>query len=128
MKLFNSLIFFGRHRVLQKMLSTRRQLSGHWAGDPVDPRTQRVMLSTPGINSGFFLEHLKRPVVRRDWCRAEYATRSWSYGRRFCHRAMMVLACGEFRVCPVSFLSPTEYSARLSTLSIPGMLRSSTAW
>lgn len=111
---------------LTKMHSTRQQQSGHLAGDPVDPSTQRVMLSTPGVNSGLFLEHLKHPVVRRDWCRAEYATR-WSYGRRFCHRAMMVLACWELRVCPVSFLSPTKYSARLSTLSIPGMLRSSTA-
>ncbi|KAJ8375785.1 hypothetical protein SKAU_G00063650 [Synaphobranchus kaupii] len=40
---------------------------------------------------------------------------------------MMVLACWLLSVWPVSVLSPTKYSARLSTLSIPGTLRSSTA-
>ncbi len=94
--------------LLHPLVKWNTSIWGHWAEDPVDPRTQRVMLSTPGINSGFYLEHLKRPVVRRDRRRAEYATRCWSYGRRFCHRAMMVLVCWELRVCPVSFLSPTQ--------------------
>lgn len=39
----------------------------------------------------------------------------------------MVLACWLSSVWPLSVLRPTRYSARLSTLSIPGMLRSSTA-
>ena len=46
------------------MDSTRRLQSGHWAGDPEDANTQRVVLATPGVNSALFLEHLKRPVVR----------------------------------------------------------------
>lgn len=46
------------------MDSTRRLQSGHWAGDPEDAKAHRVVLSTPGVNSGF-LELLKRPVVRR---------------------------------------------------------------
>ncbi len=67
---------------------------------------------TPGINSGFYLEHLKRPVSDVTGGRAEYATHCWSYGRRFCHRAMMVLACWE--------LSVVQFHSSVPPSTLPG--------
>ncbi|KAF5907886.1 Protease, partial [Clarias magur] len=86
------------------MASTRRQQSGHWPCDPMDPNTQHARVPTSCVNSPFVLGCLKRSVVSRILRRAEYASRCLLYGRKFQQRALMVQACCLLSVQPVSVL------------------------
>ncbi|KAF5888178.1 Uncharacterized protein DAT39_021992, partial [Clarias magur] len=76
-----------------KMTSTRRQQSGHWPGDPMDPKTQHARVPTSCVNSPFILGCLKRSVVSRILRQAVYASCCLLYGRKFQQSALMVQAC-----------------------------------